>query len=142
MQDILSEGEIVMCSNTQTRGSGGTLPQEITTSETTFTSKMDKTLVFLTKFTYCIAGNFRGAQFSRMVDLYHFVGLILVDKRTHVHYVLYNPTYFAGLIFAVRQSSVKTTKIGPPKTSCYMVIHIAIRSIMALCLQHIHEEAL
>ena len=33
--------------------------------------------------------------------------------RTHSHYVPYNQTYFAGLIFTVRQSSAKTTKIRP-----------------------------
>ena len=48
-----------------------------------------------------------------MVDLYHFTGLIFADARTHAHYVLYNQTYFMGLIFAVRHSSTKTVKIGP-----------------------------
>ena len=49
-----------------------------------------------------------------MVDLYYFVGLNFVDKSTNVNarHVLYNQVFFAGLIFAVRQSSVKTTKIG------------------------------
>ena len=62
---------------------------------------------------YRIVGNFRGVQFSRMVKLYHFAGLIFADSRAHAHYVLYNPTYFVGLIFAARRSSAKTTKIGP-----------------------------
>ena len=54
----------------------------------------------------------RGVQFTRIVDLYYFVGLNCVDKSTNAHYVLYNQVFFAGLIFAVRQSSMKTTKIG------------------------------
>ena len=48
-----------------------------------------------------------------MVTLYHFASLNFADTCTHSHYVLYNWAYFAGLIFAVRQSSAKTTKIGP-----------------------------
>ena len=52
-----------------------------------------------------ISGNFRRVQFSWMVDLYHFA-----DVRTHACYVLYNPTYFAGLIFAVRRSFAITVK--------------------------------
>ena len=48
-----------------------------------------------------------------MVNLYYFVGLIFTDVRTPAHYVLYNQAYFAGLIFMIRQSSAKTTKIGP-----------------------------
>ena len=50
-----------------------------------------------------------------MVDIYHYMGLIFVDLRTHAHCVLYNQAYFAGLIFMVRQLSVKTAKIGPLK---------------------------
>ena len=61
---------------------------------------------------YRIAGNFCGVQFLRMVDLYHFVGLIFADTHTHAHYVPYNQTYFTILIFAVRHSSTKTVKIG------------------------------
>ena len=56
---------------------------------------------------YCKVGNFHRVQFSRMVDLYHFVGLIFADACTHSHYVLYNRAYFA-----VRQSSAKTAKIS------------------------------
>ena len=56
-----------------------------------------------------------------MVDLYHFVGLIFADAHTHARYVLYNRIYFVGLIFAVKQSSVKTVKIGPLEISCYTV---------------------
>ena len=66
--------------------------------------------------TYCIAGNFHGVQFSRMVDLYYFAGLIFADSRTHIYYVLYNPTYFTGLIF-VAISSAKTAEIGPREIS-------------------------
>ena len=56
-----------------------------------------------------ITGNFRGFQFSRIDDLYHFMGLTFAD---HAHYILYNCAYFMGLIFTVSQSS---TKIGPLK---------------------------
>ena len=52
-----------------------------------------------------------------MVDLYNFAGLIFVDVPTHAHYVLYNRANFMSLIFAVRRSSVKITKIGPLKNS-------------------------
>ena len=67
--------------------------------------------------TYRIAGNFRRVQFSWMVDLYHFAGLIFTDSRAHAHYVLYNPTYFVGLIFVARRSSTKTAEIGPREIS-------------------------
>ena len=60
---------------------------------------------------YYIVGKFLGVQFSQMVDLYHFAGLILADAHTHAHYVLYNLDYFNGVIFAVRPSSMKTMKI-------------------------------
>ena len=33
---------------------------------------------------------FCGVQFSWIVNLYHFVGLIFADARIHAHYVLYN----------------------------------------------------
>ena len=62
---------------------------------------------------YRIAGNFRGVQFSWMVNVYYFMGLIFVDGCTHAHYVLYNQAYFMGLIFTVCRLSVKTAKIGP-----------------------------
>ena len=55
----------------------------------------------------------RGFQFSWVGDLYHFTALIFADVRDHAHYTLYNRSYFAGLIFAVSRSSVKTAKIGP-----------------------------
>ena len=72
--------------------------------------------------TVYIAGNFRGAQFPRIVHLYHFTGLIFVDTHTHTHYVLYNQAYFVGLIFTVRRLSAKTVKIGPLEISRYTVI--------------------
>ena len=68
----------------------------------------------LTGTYYHIAGNFRGAQFSRMLDLYYFAGLIFADSSTHVHYVLYTiELFFIGLIFTVRQSPTKIVKNGP-----------------------------
>ena len=72
---------------------------------------------------YRIAGNFRGVQFSWMVDICHFAGLIFADAGPHAHYVLYNQAYFVGLIFAVRRSSVKLGKLDPQKISRYMVIY-------------------
>ena len=57
---------------------------------------------------YRIAGNFHRVQFSRMINLYHFAGLIFADVRTHNHFVLYNQAYFMVLIFTIRRSSVKT----------------------------------
>ena len=68
-------------------------------------------------------GNFCGAQFLQIVDLYLFAGLIFADVPIHAHYVLYKQTYFAGLIFVVRHSSAKTTKIGPLKISRYIVLY-------------------
>ena len=79
-----------------------------------------------------------------MVDLYHFAGLIFTDACTHAHYVLYNQTYFAGLIFAVRHSSAK---IGPHENfllygiNCTVWLgeiasyheHIALWLIIILC---------
>ena len=48
-----------------------------------------------------------------MFDLQLFLGLNFTGMRTHTHYVLYSLAYFVGLTFTVRQSSVKTVKIGP-----------------------------
>ena len=59
------------------------------------------------------SGKFCRVQFSCMVDLHHFTGLIFVDTCTQAHYVQYNSTYFVGLIFTVWWSSEKTVKIGP-----------------------------
>ena len=63
---------------------------------------------------YHIAGNFRRVQFSRMVELYCFTCLFFEDEYTHAHYVLYNCVYFAGLLFAVRQSFTKNCKNWTP----------------------------
>ena len=56
---------------------------------------------------YRIVWNFRGVQLSWMVNVYHFTGIIFCDARTCAHYVLYNQTFFAGLISTVKRSSVK-----------------------------------
>ena len=72
---------------------------------------------------YRIVGNFHGVQFSWMVNLYYFAGLIFTDASTHIHCVLYSQAIFMGLIFAVRRSSTKTMKLYPLKISCYMVLH-------------------
>ena len=34
---------------------------------------------------YCIVGNFQGIQFSRIGDLYCFIGLTFMDVHTHSH---------------------------------------------------------
>ena len=65
------------------------------------------------KHEYHIEGNILEVQFSWMVDLYYFVGLIFMDTSTHAHYVLYNRAFFREFNFVVRQSSTKTMKIGP-----------------------------
>ncbi len=57
---------------------------------------------------YCVAGNLRGVQFSRMASLQSFRGF-----EGHAHYTLYNRTYFTDLIFANNRLSVKTATIGP-----------------------------
>ena len=68
---------------------------------------------------YRIVGSCRRAQFSRMFYLYYFMDLNFADACTHV---LYNRAFFAGLIFVVRRSSVKTAKIGPLENSHYTVL--------------------
>ena len=50
-----------------------------------------------------------------MVKLYHYVGSIFTDAHTHAHYGLYNRAHFAGLIFVIRWSSMKTVKIWTPQ---------------------------
>ena len=50
-------------------------------------------------YTYRIAGNFRGVQFSRMIDLYNFVSLIFTDAPTHAYYALYNRAYYITIYF-------------------------------------------
>ena len=45
---------------------------------------------------YRIAGNFHGVQFSQMVNLDNFTGLIFTDASTHAHYVMYNQAFFCG----------------------------------------------
>ena len=58
-------------------------------------------------------GKFSWGSISRIVDLYHFMGLIFMDAYTHAHYVLHDRAFFLlGLYFTVRQSSGKTAKIG------------------------------
>ena len=54
-----------------------------------------------------------GFNFHRWSIFNIFAGLIFADADTHTHYVLYIQTFFACLIFAVRQSSTKTVKIWP-----------------------------
>jgi hypothetical protein len=82
---------------------------------------------------YCvcrIAGNFRGVQFLQMANLQT---LIFADACNHAHYIPYNCTYFAGLIFADSRLSVKTAKnLDPTIISRYtvclgtMYIHVSL----------------
>jgi hypothetical protein len=67
-----------------------------------------------------IAGNFRGVQFSRMTSLQSFCGLIFADACDHAPY---NHTYFAGLIFAIRENHENWT---PRKIFRYTVYQIPI----------------
>ena len=64
-----------------------------------------------------MAGHFRGVQFSRMVNLYHFCGFEIL--RTHVLMpIMYHTiAYFVGLIFVVRQVFMKSVKIGSLENS-------------------------
>ena len=61
---------------------------------------------------YCIAGNFCGVQFSRMVDLYNLWVNFRECEHSHPLCTVQS-SFFAGLIFVVRRSSMKTAKIGP-----------------------------
>ena len=45
-----------------------------------------------------------------MGDLVTFCGLIFADVQDRA---IYKHAYFAGLIFALHESTMKTTKIGP-----------------------------
>ena len=87
---------------------------ERTASDNTFFVTFSKTVIdphaFLLQIknglfvflTYPIVRKFHRVQFSQMVNLYHFAGLIFTDVHTHAHYVLCSPTYFTGLIFTAR----------------------------------------
>ena len=59
---------------------------------------------------------------------------IFAEVHTHAHYVRYNQAYFVGLIFTVRQSSVKTQIFDPSKISHYTVIifHIGVPSLTGI----------
>ena len=74
---------------------------EQTSMELVIVPELDS-LITCYRNSYYIVRNFRGVQFSQMIDLYHFVGFNFVDVHTHAHFVLYNQAYFTGLIFTVR----------------------------------------
>ena len=59
-----------------------------------------------------IAVNFRRVQFLWMGDLITFHGSIFADAHNCTVTSLYKRAYFAGLTFAVHESTVKTAKIG------------------------------
>ena len=44
----------------------------------------------------------QGSIFAGGQSFTIFMGLIFIDARTHIHYVLHDQAYFLGLIFAVR----------------------------------------
>ena len=56
-----------------------------------------------------------------MDDLVTFHGSLFTDAHYRAVTSMYKRAYFAGLIFVVHESTVKTTKIGPLKISCYTV---------------------
>jgi hypothetical protein len=58
------------------------------------------------------SGNFCGVQFSPMISLQNFRGLIFADARDYAHYTLYNCVDFVGLIFMDSSLSIKNAKIG------------------------------
>ncbi len=64
---------------------------------------------------YLIAGNFRGVQLSRMASLQSFRGLIFTDASNHIYYILYNFTFFMGLIFTDIRLTTKSMKTRPHK---------------------------
>ena len=66
-------------------------------------------------------GNFQGIQFLRLDDLLTFRGSIFADVHNCAIMSTYKRAYFMGLIFMVRESTMKTAKIGPLKISHYMV---------------------
>ena len=62
------------------------------------------------KCSYRIAPNFRGAKFSRIVLLKHFVEMNFADQQ----FLMAVPVFLnisRSLIFAVREESTKTAKI-------------------------------
>ena len=66
------------------------------------------------QYDYRIAGNFRWIQFSQMVDLDYFTGLIFTDVSINSYPLCtVQSSFFVDLIFVVRGSSVKTAKNGP-----------------------------
>ena len=78
--------------------------------------KLQCTCILVTlvmRYMYRIAGNFRGVQFLWMGDLVTFHISIFVDANDCAIVSMYKCAYFTGLIFAVHETTVKTTKIGP-----------------------------
>ena len=78
--------------------------------------KLQCTCILVTlvmRYMYRIAGNFRGVQFLWMGDLVTFHVSIFVDANDCAIVSMYKCAYFTGLIFAVHETTVKTTKIGP-----------------------------
>ena len=79
-------------------------------------------------------------QFSRMVDLYHFMGLIFIDMCTHTHYVLYNRVYFTGLICTVGSH---LWKLDPLRISSYTVdiqqVDCRTSTLIISPLVHVHR---
>ena len=56
-------------------------------------------LYYACNYMYMIPGNFRGVQFSRMVDLIFFAGLIFTDSSTHAHIMYCAIELFCGFNF-------------------------------------------
>ena len=50
-----------------------------------------------------------------MANLYHIMGLIFVDARTHAHYAPYDQVYLAGLILQLGDHPQKSWKLDPSK---------------------------
>lgn len=75
-----------------------------------------------------IIENFRSIPFSRMVNRYHFAGLIFADTRTHTHV---NRAYFTGLIFLVHPQLEHFLLYG---SLCMIVLLIPTLSYL-ICLQ-------
>ena len=89
--------------------------------------------------TYRIAGNFQRVQFSRMGDLPTIRDLIFMDAYRRI-VCLYRHAYFAGLIFADRLLTVKTSKIGPLENFLLYVFRAPQLQYPLLCVYHFPED--
>ena len=77
---------------------------------------------------YYIAGDFWGVHFSRIGDLLTFYGSNFTDAHNCANTHIMQTCLFVGLIFVVRESTMKSAKIGPLKN---YPLYSTIKSIYA-----------